>query len=148
MSDINLEVAERARDWIGTPYVHQASLKGVGCDCLGLIRGIWREVFGEEPGPVPAYTRDWSEATGEERLWNAARTHLRERPMSDRSIGQVVLLRMRDGSVAKHLGVLGSRHGDASLIHAYSGCGVVESALVGPWERRVVAVFEFPGRDH
>ena len=31
----------RAR-WIGTPYRHQASLKGVGCDCLGLVRGVWR----------------------------------------------------------------------------------------------------------
>jgi hypothetical protein len=36
-----------ARSWLGTPYAHQASLKGVGCDCLGLVRGVWREVQGE-----------------------------------------------------------------------------------------------------
>ena len=44
-----------ARGWIGTPYRHQASLKGVGCDCLGLVRGVWREVMGEEPEAPPAY---------------------------------------------------------------------------------------------
>ena len=42
-------IVEEARAWIGTPYRHQASLKGVGCDCLGLIRGVWRAVMGEEP---------------------------------------------------------------------------------------------------
>jgi hypothetical protein len=41
-----LIVAE-TRAWIGTPYRHQASLKGVGCDCLGLVRGVWRAVIGE-----------------------------------------------------------------------------------------------------
>ena len=30
-----------ARGWLGTPYHHQASMKSVGCDCLGLIRGLW-----------------------------------------------------------------------------------------------------------
>ena len=57
----DLVVAE-ARSWIGTPYQHQASLKGVGCDCLGLVRGVWRALYGEEPEHVPAYSRDWAEA--------------------------------------------------------------------------------------
>ena len=64
-------VIDVARGWIGTPYVHQASVPGAGCDCLGLVRGVWREVFGAEPEPVPAYTRDWSEPQGDERLWRA-----------------------------------------------------------------------------
>ena len=38
-----------ARSWLGTPYHDQASLRGVGCDCLGLARGVWREVVGPEP---------------------------------------------------------------------------------------------------
>ena len=29
-----------AYDWLDTPYQHQASVKGGGCDCLGLIRGV------------------------------------------------------------------------------------------------------------
>jgi NlpC/P60 family putative phage cell wall peptidase len=39
-------ILEEARSWIGTPYQHQASLKGVGCDCIGLVRGVWRAVYG------------------------------------------------------------------------------------------------------
>jgi NlpC/P60 family putative phage cell wall peptidase len=50
----NDEVLVRARDWLGTPYRHQASCKGAGTDCLGLLRGIWREIHGQEPRSVPA----------------------------------------------------------------------------------------------
>jgi len=32
----------------GAPYHRQASLSGVGSDCLGLIRGIWHELYGPE----------------------------------------------------------------------------------------------------
>ena len=39
-------VIAAARSWLGTPYHDQASLKRVGCDCLGLARGVWREVGG------------------------------------------------------------------------------------------------------
>ena len=45
-----------ARSWLGTPYHDQASLRGVGCDCLGLARGVWREVVGPEPFPIPPYS--------------------------------------------------------------------------------------------
>ncbi|MEE8633091.1 MAG: hypothetical protein V3S93_01305 [Methyloceanibacter sp.] len=50
----------KARGWLGTPYHHQASVKGVGCDCLGLVRGLWRELCGPEPEAMPRYTRDWA----------------------------------------------------------------------------------------
>ena len=69
-------IAAAARGWVGTPYHHQASCKGVGCDCLGLIRGLWRELCGPEPESLPAYTRDWGDATGSETLLAAALRHL------------------------------------------------------------------------
>jgi NlpC/P60 family putative phage cell wall peptidase len=128
-----------ARGWIGTPYLHQASLRGAGCDCLGLIRGVWREVHGEEPAPVPAYTPDWSEPQGEERLWDAASGLLRRgrgRP------GDLLLFRMRQGSVAKHLGILSAAGEEPAFIHAMSGHGVIESPLSAPWAARVVARFD------
>lgn len=130
---------DAARGWIGTPYVHQMSVKGAGCDCLGLIRGVWREVLGPEPEVPPAYSLDWSEASGEERLWSAALRHL-----TVAQGGQVLLFRMRDGAVAKHLGIAADRDGVPTFIHAYSRYGVVESALSGPWARRIVARFDFP----
>ena len=62
-----------ARAWLGTPYHDQASLKRVGCDCLGLARGVWREVVGPEPFPIPPYSRDWSETGPREVLAESAR---------------------------------------------------------------------------
>ena len=76
----NQRIVAAARGWIGTPYVHQASRRGAGSDCLGLLRGVWREVLGAEPEAVPAYTMDWSEPQGEERLWIAARRRTKRRP--------------------------------------------------------------------
>lgn len=133
-----------ARGWIGTPYLHQAARKGAGCDCLGLIRGLWQEVLGAEPERPPAYSMDWSEPARIEALWEAAKRHLRPKDLADEAPGDVLLFRMRDGSVAKHLGVVGRIGAQATFIHAYSGHGVVESPLSAPWRRRIVARFEFP----
>jgi NlpC/P60 family putative phage cell wall peptidase len=133
-----------ARSWIGTPYRHQGSRRGAGADCLGLVRGVWRELLGSEPVPVPPYTPDWSEARREEELWAAARRHLDPLEIEAAGPGDVLLFRMRSGSVAKHLGILSEGGAAPRFIHAYSGHGVVESSLTGPWRRRVVAAFGFP----
>ena len=45
----NAAIVSEARAWIATPYVHQQATKGAGCDCLGLVRGVWRVVMGAEP---------------------------------------------------------------------------------------------------
>ena len=135
-----------ARDWIGTPYVHQASAKGAGTDCLGLVRGVFRALYGGEPAEVPAYSLDWSEPSGDERLWRAARLYLRPKPMTRAAQGDVLLFRMREGAVAKHLGIQARVGSQPSFVHAFSGHAVMESALTAPWARRIVARFEFPER--
>jgi NlpC/P60 family putative phage cell wall peptidase len=133
-----------ARNWIGTPYVHQTAMRGAGSDCLGLIRGVWREVYGQEPEAVPAYSMDWSEPQGEERLWEAALRHLTPKSTDQAAAGDVLLFRMRQSAVAKHLGILSEAGSAPRFIHAYSRHGVIESPLSMPWRRRVVACFEFP----
>ncbi len=137
-------VVEKARGWIGTPYQHQASCRGAGADCLGLIRGIWREIYGAEPEKLPNYSIDWSEPQGEERLWRAALRHLVAKPLNTAQSGEVLLFRMRDGSVAKHLGIAARIRENPTFIHAYSGHRVLESPLSQPWQRRIVARFSFP----
>lgn len=135
-------VVDEARRWIGTPYVHQAATRGAGCDCLGLIRGLWRHLHGDEPQAMPRYTPDWDEVQGQDVLWAAARAHLRPAG-TDMQPGQVLLFRMRDGAVAKHLGVLSVAGDHPRFIHAYSRHGVLESPLSSPWARRIVARFDF-----
>lgn len=133
-----------AREWLGTPYLHQASCKGAGTDCLGLLRGIWREIMGAEPEPVPAYTADWSEAEGREDLLAAVQLWLL--PVTEPRAGDVLVFRMRAGAVAKHVGIASEVGAAPRFIHAYSGHAVVETALSEPWRRRIAARFRFPER--
>ncbi|MBU2982728.1 C40 family peptidase [Lentibacter algarum] len=140
------KAVKEARVWIGTPYHHQASVKGVGTDCLGLLRGVWRGLYGAEPEAVPAYTYDWAEPQGDERLWGAARRHMQEVPRDEAMAGDVLLFRMRGGAVAKHLGLRAQLGQQPTFIHAYSGHCVLESPLTPPWQRRIVAAFRFPDR--
>ena len=100
-------VAE-ARDWIGTPYRHQASVKGVGCDCLGLVRGVWRACIGDEPEKPSPYAPDWAEARGEETLARAAFRHLVPVARDDIGAGDVLLFRWRAGFIAKHVAIAAS----------------------------------------
>ncbi|MEL6467395.1 MAG: NlpC/P60 family protein [Pseudomonadota bacterium] len=144
MSEREALIVAEARRWIGTPYVHQMAVCGAGTDCLGLVRGVWRAVVGNEPERPPAYSMDWSEPRGEELLWGAALRHLIDKSASDAAVGDIILFRMRAGSVAKHLGVQVVAGDFPSFVHAYSGHGVVESPLSAPWARRVVARFQFP----
>ena len=72
------DIVAVARSWLGTPYHHQAALKDVGCDCLGLVRGIYADVCGHAPEKPPPYSPDWAEARGRETLIVAARRHLIE----------------------------------------------------------------------
>ncbi len=97
-----------ARSWIGTPYVHQASLKGVGCDCLGLLRGVWRELTGDEPEDAPPYSLDWAEATGAETLYMALKRHAGEIGARELAPGDIALFRMSPRGPAKHCGVIAS----------------------------------------
>ena len=137
-------IVTAARSWIGTPYLHQASLKQTGTDCLGLLRGVWRDVLGPEPEAVPPYSPDWSEASGLEHLLAAATRWLRPKDLNDEAAGDVLLFRMRSGAVAKHLGIAAWRGNYATFIHAYTGHGVVETALTDPWRRKIAARFKYP----
>lgn len=136
-------IVSEARSWLGTPYRHQASVKAAGTDCLGLLRGVWREVLGAEPEVAPPYSQDWDEVAGRDVLLAACHRLLVAHSGAPRA-GDVLLFRMRAGAVAKHLGLMS---GEARFIHAYSGHGVVESSLSEPWARRIVGVFAFPGAD-
>jgi NlpC/P60 family putative phage cell wall peptidase len=133
-------IVMEARSWIGTPYRHQASLKGVGCDCLGLLRGVWRGVLGHEPELPPPYSPDWAEA-GADTLVAAARRYLLEIERREIAPGDVLLFRWRDNLPAKHCAVATSSN---SMIHAHDGASVVEVALCSWWRRHLAHAFRFP----
>jgi NlpC/P60 family putative phage cell wall peptidase len=140
MPDPEAIVAE-ARSWIGTPYLHQASLRGVGCDCLGLLRGVWRAVMGGEPELPPPYKPDWAEAARRDTLAEAARRHLVEIDATGIQPGDVLLLRWRDGLPAKHCAIAS---GPDRMIHAHDGAAVCEVAIAPWWRRHLAGAFRFP----
>ena len=140
-SPVRTLILAEARSWIGTPYRHQASLKGVGCDCLGLLRGVWRGVMGAEPALPPPYSPDWAEA-GADTLAAAARRHLVEIERTRFTAGDVLLFRWRAGLPAKHCAIAAT---SASMVHAHSGACVVEVAFRPWWGRHLAHVFRFPG---
>jgi NlpC/P60 family putative phage cell wall peptidase len=135
-------IVAEARAWIGTPYRHQASLKGVGCDCLGLVRGIWRNVVGAEPERAPPYAPDWAEASGVESLAEAATRHLVPIQCDAFGPGDVVLFRWRAHLPAKHAAIVTT---DGLMVHAHDGAAVAEVMLAPWWRRRLAYAFRFPG---
>lgn len=161
MAGLRDQIVAEARSWIGTPYRHQASVKGAGCDCLGLLRGVWRALYGVEPEMVPAYAPDWAEANGEEALAAAARRHLSEIAPADAQAGDVLLFRWRAHLPAKHAAIVSEagerttedpkgasvarpRTSVVRIVHAYDGAAVAEAHFAPFWRRRVAFAFRFP----
>jgi len=136
-------VAAAALGWVGTPYRHQGTRRGVGCDCLGLVRGVWRELHGDEPEQPGAYAPDWAEAGGEDRMLAAARRHLVEAEAAEPFAGAVLLFRWRPHLPAKHAAIALDTD---RFVHAYEGRAVTVSFLVPQWRRRVAGIFAFPAR--
>ncbi|GLQ10269.1 peptidase [Devosia yakushimensis] len=133
-------VVSAARDWLGTPYRHQAATLGAGCDCLGLLRGVWRTLYGAEPVAVPPYRADMRDPAHAGALGAAAELLLVPAEGA-LAAGQVVLFRLSGMAEAKHCGIL---LGPQRFIHAQERLGVVEANLTEAWARRVSGRFLFP----
>lgn len=142
MNEQNERIVKLASEWIGTPYRHQGYQKQIGCDCLGLIRGIWHELYGVQPDEPQPYAMDWAENSKQERMLDAARAYLGDEiEIEDMHVGCLVLFRWRENAAIKHAGILSAPH---QFIHAYERIGVTRSALVPSWRRRIAAAFTFP----
>ena len=136
------DIVAETRSWIGTPYRHQASLKGVGCDCLGLVRGVWRAVLGREPEIAPPYAPDWAESSWRESLAEAASRHLKAIGRMNFEPGDVLLFRWRSNLPAKHAAIVTAPD---KMVHAHDGAVVAEVVIAPWWRRHLAYVFRFPG---
>lgn len=122
-----------AKGWIGTPFHHQASLKGIGCDCAGLIRGVGIE-YGMTPRGIPD---DYGEDPNPKIMIGTLKKNLI--PCSDIELADVILFKMLVHP--QHLAITNGTH----IIHAYRPSGkVVHHMLDGIWKRRVHSFYRFP----
>ncbi|CAN1509787.1 phage_NlpC_fam, putative phage cell wall peptidase, NlpC/P60 family [Rhabdaerophilaceae bacterium] len=142
--DFRAKIVEAARGWIGTPYRHQASLRGQGADCLGLLRGVWRDVLGPEPEPLPAYSAHWNDAPGNEPLLDLAHRRLVAcEANATLRPGRVILFRWRPDLPVRHCAIA---TGLGHFVHAHDRACVAEVALHARWRRQIAGLFDFPMR--
>jgi NlpC/P60 family putative phage cell wall peptidase len=131
------EIIAAARSFLGTPYRHRASVPGAGADCLGLIIGVARTLYGNTPD-LPPYGPDWRDNRHRRALEALADTWLIRTAAP--GPGAVLLFRLGPTPLPRHCGIL---TGPDQFIHAQEGLGVVEASL-GPWAERVSGSFLFP----
>lgn len=139
----NTRVLELARSWIGTPYHHQARKKGAGCDCIGLVIGIWEELYNGLPQgiKIPPYTSAWAEETKKSLMVAFAAQYLEPVPLLSRVPGDVLMFSMLRNGPTKHAGILS---GGDKIIHAYQGHAVAETDMNFPRYAKMTHVFRYP----
>lgn len=135
------DVVAAARAWVGTPYRHQAATLGAGCDCLGLVRGVWRALYGDEPAAMPNYRADWRDNRHSEELLQLAEGLLVGADGELRA-ANVVLFQLGRTALPKHCGILVS---PTRFVHAQESLGVVEANLTDGWRKRIARSYDFPG---
>ena len=113
-------IIKEAKEWVNTPYHHQAALKGVGVDCVGLIRGV-----GFATGALPVLEEEWKRFNAYGRLPNPRRMRegmhkfLCPIEAGDRMIGDIAWIEWRD-DLPMHLAILSTHNGRDTIIHSYS----------------------------
>ena len=146
LSKIRTEIIEEADGWLGTPWQHQACVKGAGVDCAMLIAGIARNVgliTSEEMKEIPPYPKDWHFHQDFALLpFIMEKLDCKEKQKRYMRAGDILVFKI--GRVPSHLGILLE---DNIFMHAYSGGNsqVVKNSLSAQWVDRLTNVYKFPG---
>lgn len=107
------EVVAEARAWLGTPFHWQASLKGVGADCKGLVAGVARALGLPEGDSLYAGIGDYGFKVPVALLKEGLAATLTRTAFA--APGDVLLLTMAGSP--QHLGIHAGEH----VIHTYNG---------------------------
>lgn len=135
----NSDIVRVAREYIGTPWIHQGRLKNVGVDCVGLLICTVRELLGE-CADIPGYDR-MPDGT----LLANLDDHLDRIEIADAIPGNVIA--MKFGGQPHHVAILGDYvHGGFSIIHSFARSGkVVETRLSPDFAKLIVATYRVRG---
>lgn len=140
------EIIEEADEWVGTPWQHQACVKGAGVDCAMLVAGIARNVGlldEEKMKLIPNYPKDWHFHQDFALLPHIMEElGCKEKNKKYMRAGDILVFKI--GRVPSHLGLLLE---DNIFIHAYTGGNnvVVKNSLAAQWTDRLEQVYKFPG---
>jgi NlpC/P60 family putative phage cell wall peptidase len=132
-----MNVVDVARSWIGTPYHHNASLKQVGCDCFGLIRGIYEDITGVKIYPSSEYSPSWLRDKNNKYKLKENLDSMGEQSFVC-SPGDILIFGIEDFYV--HCGIFAGE----TFIHCYEDVNkVVEMSYIDKWKRLHRATYRF-----
>lgn len=142
------QVVAEALTWYGTPYQHQASLKGVAVDCIGFIRGVARGVGIDDPftsGKAREF-EGYSRQPNPTLLMLACEEFMDRIPVGEAGLGDVLLFNFVDRQVPQpqHFGII-SQTDPIYIIHSLAGHRVVEHHLNGVWAKRILWAYRLRG---
>lgn len=128
-------IVAEARSWLGTPYRHQTSIKGLGADCIGLIGGVPRNL-GMPSGLAwandPAM-KGYSATPNEGPLMAAVSKYLV--PIERAAPGDILLMRWEDDP--GHFAIV-SQLAPLMIVHAFSSARKVsEHNIAGFWRQGI-----------
>lgn len=134
------EAAHAVLPWVGTPFHWEASLRGVGVDCRGLLTGVARDLGRPEADTIEAQLVGYSRRIDETALL-AGLDRLFVRRAADAVPQPGEILAFRIQRKVQHLGIA---LGADSFVHAYSHDPA--RVLVSPldpilWRRRLAGVW-------
>lgn len=135
MERINI-VAE-AREWIGTPFKHQARTKGKAVDCIGLVYGV-AESLGIAPDEIPENYKGYKRTPDSGKLREGLNQYMDKVRLSQIQPGDVLLMTFT--GEPQHLAI----YTGSTIIHAYSIVKkVTEHTLSAKWRRRICGAYRY-----
>lgn len=143
------QIADEARTWVGTPYQHQQSLKGIAVDCIGLIRGVARNVGLDDPfssGNAREY-EGYSRMPNAMLLIQACDEFMNRIKQSEATLGDVLLFNFIDRGIGdpQHFGLVSQTYPVQYMIHSLAPFRVVEHVIDGNWRKRIIGAYKLRG---
>lgn len=134
------QVVAEARTWIGTPFVHQGRLKGVGVDCVGVVIGV-AHALGISDFDIVSYPM----LPDSQMMGRILAEHLD--PVSSKSLLPGDILWLRFMGEPQHVAII-TGLSPLTVVHSFAGARTprcLEQPLDGLWWRRVAGCYRYRG---
>jgi len=138
------QIVTEALQWLNVRWQHQAGLKGVACDCIGLVRGVYAEITGFTITDIIDYPQTAFYYCRDEKLYPELQKYLVEIPISNALPGDILTFALKETFPDHHLGILVN---DGFFVHACGDIGVkkvVQTRLDDRWRGNIRHAFKFP----
>lgn len=127
-----------ARQYIGTPFLHQGRDPSIGVDCVGLAARIVADcgLYWLAKHDLTGYARNPNGGKLERRMQAAFGP-----PVKELAPGRLVTVDFYGQS--RHVGIVGEYNGRLTLIHAYGRPPrVIEHGIDAKWRRRITGIYQ------